>query len=331
MKKILLSTVLSISLYADTPPCFNPIGTIDWTYFGDQLVFFNGACICNLNEGSIAGGAATTKAGWKVSLVEPIGAMESSHKSWEFPCLDIDIDDSVSAKFGTTGDGGDGSGGFVDQHFIIYPVFSILNFVQEYLCFERASLMSLSLMSELFPQNDVYAMFIKPQVLLTSNPIAQALCALDCVSCAVGGKPLNHLSWCNGCMPPLDTDTKFTYGKKPLPEATSNAVEMLSQGHRELIFSKTSDASFASTNSEAGVLKDSMCQETIYLENIKTQYAFNLGLPTVWDAYKPCTHPMVLDMKNKLTNKDNAVMWTWRKRDFCAGAYVCRSTFQNAK
>ncbi len=325
--RIVALTIVT-GIKADTPPGFNPVGTIDWNFFADEFEFNFKTCICTPEAGASSIG---TKAGWKVSLVEPIGLMDQANKSWKFPSFGIDIDNSVTATTGTSAAGMDESRGFKHTHFIIYPIFSILNFVQEYICFERASLINFGRLSEIDPssKNDIIAGFTKPQMTLFNNPIATLACAGDCAASTIGS-PINSMFWCAGCWYPIGTDSKFNKSDDPILDAATLALKDLDQLHRTFALTKSSDAVYAFPTESTGAVQDTQCKEKIFLGIIKSQYSLQLALPTVWDAFTTGVYgPTVTSFKNKITSEDDVVFWLWRKRDFCAGAYDCRSTFGN--
>ena len=77
---LLLVTVFFAVAKAGTPPCINPISTIDWSFFVDALEF-EGVCTCS-TPGQI-------KIGLKWRVAEPIAFVETPRKAWEFPCFGI--------------------------------------------------------------------------------------------------------------------------------------------------------------------------------------------------------------------------------------------------
>lgn len=328
-KSMLLAVIIALAIptqsKADVPPCLNLIKTVDWRYFADELKFDFKACRCKTGDSEIA-----TKAGFMMSLVEPIGALESTNTPWAFPCLGLELDTRVDRSQGTSQNGGDGSGGFKYYHFVIFPIFSLLNYAQDMICFERVSVLNLGMMAELLPQakNDILANITDAGInLLTANPIAQAACVYDCTTSSFNN-PANSMFWCSGCWQPPKTDSAFVESKDPIAEGAAHVQKTLRFMHRVAMLTKTSNATFAYTTEDAGSVTDSRCNETLFFERIKSQYSLNLNGPTVGEAFTTGTFPMSFtSFKNKITSKDDTTFWLWRKRDFCAGAYKCRSTF----
>lgn len=330
-KRILIASIFVLGMSSQakaTAPCLNFIKTVDWRFFADELEFEFKACRCKLGDLE-----ASTKAGFKMSLSEPIAALEATNDPWSFPCLDIGLDTRVDRSHGSSQDGGDNSNGFKYYHFIIFPIFAVLNYNQDTICFERVNLINLGVMSELLPQskNDILANMTDLGVnLLTANPIAQASCVADCAM-STAGNPANSMFWCSGCWEPPKTDSSFIAGRAPVAESASLVQKMLRFMHRTAMLTKTSNASFAFTTEEAGSVQSSMCEERLFFERIKSQYQLNLNGPTVGSAFVTGEYPMLFSrFKNKITSKDAFSFWLWRKRDFCAGAYKCRSTFAGA-
>ncbi len=319
---LFLAFMYTSSLSADAPACLNFISSIDWRHFADSIDFKFKSCVC--------GEKNTAKAGWSVGISEPIGVLDSVNTPWSFPCLDLKLDTRIDRPQGVSQDGGDHSGGEKNYHFIIFPVFSVMNFAQDTFCFERADTLNIGTMSEVLPQarNDILANIVDGGInLLTANPLAQAACVVDCASSVIG-KPINSMFWCSGCWETPKTDSSFVAAQNPVAEAAAHVQKLTRFLHRTSLLSKTSNAKFAFTTSEAGSVANSMCEERYFGERIKTQYQYNLNTPTTGKAFTTGSYPLsTFAFKNTLSSGDDFSMWLWRTRDYCAGAYKCRSTF----
>jgi len=127
MKKIFLVIVIlsNVFLFAEVRPVFNPIKTIDWSFFGDNFNYTIKLCSCQVGDTGLR------KAGFEASFYEPIGLIDVAATPWDFPSIGIQLDKSMGRKQGTTRDSKSGSTGFRYTHFIIYPIFSILNFITD--------------------------------------------------------------------------------------------------------------------------------------------------------------------------------------------------------
>lgn len=81
-------------------------------------------------------------------------------------------------------------------HYFIYPVWSLLELLTDFICVEHSGF-DVAFLTELDPlwQNDLLAFVIQPESLLFANPAAQAACMADSASSA-GGFSLSPLFWC---------------------------------------------------------------------------------------------------------------------------------------
>jgi len=331
MKKFFLALLLIISIdskvaFAGAPACLNFISSIDWRFFVDEIEFKFDGCRCEIGDSGVV------KAGWYMGISEPIAVLDSTNDPWAFPCLDLKLDTRVDRAQGTSQDGGDNTGGQKQYHFMIFPVFGILNFLQEYFCFERVTSINIAMMSEVLPQskNDILANIIDGGInLLTANPIAQAACVVDCMT-SIFGEPANSMFWCTGCQVPVKTHSSFIPAKDAIAEAAAAVQKVLKAMHQGAMLTKTSNASFMFTTTEAGSVMNSMCEERLFFERIKSQYSYNINTPTVGEAFPTGDYPLTIGaFKNTITSADNISFWLWRKREYCVGAYKCRSTFAN--
>ena len=84
-------------------------------------------------------------------------------------------------------------------HWYVDPIMYWLGVILDNPCMEKAEF-DLAYMTELDPtwNDDELTMLLNPDVVLFSNPIAQAACAGDCVL-ATAGFGSNKLFWCAGC------------------------------------------------------------------------------------------------------------------------------------
>lgn len=322
IKKILIVIAFIVVSANAIAPCLNPIKNIDWEFFGDNFDFKAKTCACKVPGNDLA-----TQAGFQISFFEPIAVLEETNQPWSFPCFGFSLDHSFWKKQGYS-QTEQSHLAFKHSHFIIYPIMSLLNLVQSYVCFERAGILNFAFLSEIMPQynNDIYATFLNPDKLLLDNPVASLSCLTDCMSSSFY-KPINSMYWCTGCWEATYTDTGFNNGKQPILASATLAVRVLDSMHHYYALTKTSNASF-SANVPNGVLQNTMCHESFFPKVIKTQYALQLaGLPKTWSAVKLGQYRAWANFKNTVNSKDDVAFFVWRKRDECAGAYKCRSTF----
>ena len=212
----------------------------------------------------------------------------------------------------------------------IFPIFSVLNLITDFVCFERLSVLTFGFMAEVNPahNNDTIASFLNPHKILFA--LATPACIADCAA-STTYESMNSLYFCAGCWEPLKTNTGWTDGKQPVTEAGSLAARLLDNMSFTYTLTKTSNASFISTTTNA-TLKNSMCNETYFPLLIKTQYRLQLGYPVTWDAIRIGQMRVGwADYKLGKDKMEDIAFWLWRKRDECAGAYDCKSTFSGIR
>lgn len=88
---------------------------------------------------------------------------------------------------------------FYHVHWFIYPVMSWFNMMVNNNCDSKEQF-DVAFMTELDPMwnNDEMTFVLNPEAVLFNNPIAQAVCAADCIAASIG-YPLDSLFWCLGC------------------------------------------------------------------------------------------------------------------------------------
>lgn len=326
MKKIifLIMILSTLSFAGAIRPVFNPISTIDWYFFGDTFEWKTKLCSCQLGDSGLQ------KAGFELSFYEPIGLIDVTATPWNFPSIGLSLSKSLGRKQGTTRNSESGATAFRYTHFIIYPIFSVINLATDFVCFERLSALSFGYMAEINPahNNDTIASFLNPHKLLFA--LASPSCILDCAA-STTYESMNSLYFCAGCWEPLSTNTGWTTGADPVTEAGTLATRLLDNMHATYALTKSSNASFTSPTSNA-ILKNSMCKETFFPLVLKTQYHLQLAYPVTWDAKR--IGAMRVDWADYKLGKDKSEdisFWLWRKRDQCAGAYDCKSTFSGVR
>ena len=141
-----------------------------------------------------------------VSFWEPARIVEVVTKPNCFPFLfGMDMGDSVNSygAYGTTGGQGYKPGDMANYnvHYYTFPLLTIMDLVvgSEW-CTDWMTEIDLAYYTEVDPlwNDDELTTFIHPEAIAFGNPIAQALCAVDCLT-ASAGFPLNSLFWCAGC------------------------------------------------------------------------------------------------------------------------------------
>lgn len=321
---ILLLVISSLSYGGAVRPVFNPFTTIDWSFFADSFEWKTKLCSCEVGDTGLQ------KAGFELSLYEPIGLIDVTSTPWNFPSIGISLSNSLGRKQGTSRNSESGAESFRYTHFVVYPIFSVINLLTDYICFERLSVLTFGFMAEINPahNNDVLASFLNPHKLLFA--LASPACILDCAA-STAYESMNSLFFCAGCWGSMSTNTGWTPGAQPVTEAGLLATRVLDNMHMSYALSKTSNATFATESLNAS-LQNSMCKETYFPAVIKTQYRLQLAYPVTWDAKRiGAMRTDWADYKLGKDKSDDIAFWLWRKRDQCAGAYDCKSTFSGVR
>lgn len=333
MIKYLFSVLLIVSLqtniYARSGgEVYKFYKNIDWDFFFDKLEVDFDICKCEIEN------ANQWLAGFKTTIVEPIGFVESSNIPWHFVGLDVKSDKSLTRKQGISRDD-KSEATFRHAHFVIFPILGYtLGLVQDFFCFERANIFNMAYLSEVIPthNNDVLALIEETGKLASkiwfANPVAEIACAADCASSTVG-YPINSLYWCDGCRGSVSAgDTGFNKsGGKPYEDSESIIFRLINRMHLYGGMLKTKESTFA-YNPGGANLKSSLCGARYFPVIIKDQYYLQLAKgDKSWDAKNFGALRFHYDFKSEPKDEDAVFFWLWRERDFCSGGGVCRSTF----
>lgn len=99
----------------------------------------------------------------------------------------------------TQSSGGTRSGGLLQVHWYVYPLFQMLDMSLGSVCGDSSDGFSLVGMSEIDPawNNDMWSAVIAPEAVLVANPIMQFACIVDAISTTFS-YPLDAMFWCDG-------------------------------------------------------------------------------------------------------------------------------------
>ena len=126
---------------------------------------------------------------------------------------------------------------FYHVHWYIYPVLYLLELITDFGCLEPTTSLDIAYLSELDPfwHDDEQSFIINPEAILFANPIAQAACAVDCVT-ATSGFALDPLFWCGGCQGSLYPFTGSISAHISGVQASLLATQrMIAKLHREFL------------------------------------------------------------------------------------------------
>jgi conjugal transfer pilus assembly protein TraU len=317
ISKLLIASLLSFLsftslLYADERPCINPLPAIDWDFFYDHLEMKADPCVCTTN-GSV-------KVGLKWTVPEPIAFIEVVRKPYSYPCVGMDMSDTLK-KYGTNYSD---DGTKRNVHYIKYPAFGIMSLVMDYLCVDKTTQFDIAPPSELDPRqnDDELSILFQPDKLLFANPVAQAICFADCISSSIE-KPLNPLYWCAGCWGSLGTVSTVTPGTNPVVESALLAARQIDLLHADLQLWKYSDApslDYIAQVANIGAVVDTTCSPQIFPRIIKSQYWLNMAYPMVGDAIPIGDFGLKWSFFKQSPGKGEDFIWTvWRVRNCCIG------------
>lgn len=332
MKKFILALSAVASLYADTPPCINPISTVDWVFYADALQF-KGVCNC-VRDGHI-------KIGLKWQVAEPFAFVEVVRKAWEFKCLGQSTSKAEVSK--QDGNNKSKRGANPNVHYIKYPVFAVLNLAMDNLCVTKKGekddfdkvVDGLDFIpngfSEINPllKDDFLANLAQPYKILTATPPAQIACLGSCAASSMPAsaieymEPLrNSLYWCAGCWGALGVNTTSVSGKDPVVESGLIAARMIDMLHYDLqlnVYKEIDGLNWASSMSNFGVPSDVKCSPKKFPVIPISQYWMQLAYPVVRDAVPLGDFPPKWSWFAQHSGGEDFVWAIWRIRTCCVG------------
>lgn len=335
-------------------PCLNPIDTVDWDFFTDDIIFgsygSDGSSEANQsyfdpNNPAYKPGATPKDdgtmcecishsgdavAGFRMRMSEPIGFIEVVDRPKSFPCFQNTKQSSKGGIVKQTkwGNGStqsassqsDKGGGYRNAHFITYPVFATLNILMDKVCGSKGSI-GLPFIGELEPEwySDFIAVILHPLSLLFNNPIAQIACAYDCVKSTIDS-PVNLMTWCTGCWGGIKNKSGRVDGANEIVEAAVLATRAISQMHRTLRLKQTipfdtSVLPFVTMNAQSGT--DIVCSPPYFPEIIKSQYFLNLSYPLAGNAFAIGEWPMEWENFKRIPAYPAKIFTVWRRKACC--------------
>ncbi|MEI6313270.1 MAG: TraU family protein [Syntrophus sp. (in: bacteria)] len=164
----------------------------------------------DFNPGSVFCTCKDTSTGFDrpgayLSFWEPSRVIEVTTKPYCYPFLfGMDMGDKLNAygTYGTTASSSESTHkAFYNVHYYTFPLLTIMDLVKgASWCTDWMSDIDLMYFSEVDPlwNDDELTVFTHPEAIVFGNPVAQALCAVDCLATTVGF-PWNALFWCAGC------------------------------------------------------------------------------------------------------------------------------------
>lgn len=155
-------------------------------------------CTCEDSDGR-------TRVGIYISFWEPARVLEVVHKPNCFPTLfgmDMGEDLNFFGAYGENGQGPTaGEKAFYNVHYYTFPLLEVMDMITGMdFCTDWLNDIDLMYFTETDPlwNDDELTVNLYPEAIVFGNPVAQALCSVDCIA-ASAGYPLNSLFWCAGC------------------------------------------------------------------------------------------------------------------------------------
>ncbi|HAT3513098.1 TPA: conjugal transfer pilus assembly protein TraU [Aeromonas hydrophila] len=213
--------------------------------------------------------------------------------------------------------GGDSAyaGATYQAHWYVYPLTYLLNIIIDSTCKDSQGF-DLAYMTEVDPlwMDDELTFLINPEGTLFANPVAQAVCAADCVSSTLG-LPLDPLFWCSGCrgsVYPLDGNIDAHHGG--VDSSLLTAERMIYKLHRQgILWGSMGDAGLC------GSYPMPVWRKSQY----RTQMLF--PIPSTGGPFgcNPIGRSSVLyETAKEFPVKGEHFGWLiWRKRNCCASAW----------
>jgi len=249
MKKILLSIILSLNLYAVCAPkealIVDIILKADYTAMLPLKIA--GVTIAPGNIKDLSGnlGSPTCmcpdpfpRVGIPVSFFEPSRLIEVVKDPFCFPSMGFGIGTSDGTLGGSAGSGeGDGQSTFFQAHYYISPIYAMLEMLTDFLCLQTTGF-DIGYITEVDPlwNNDVLSAIINPEALLFGNPISNLACMAESItSAAFEPFTLDILFWCKGSWGNAYPLTGQTGSDGYIEASASVAASLIYKLHRQFV------------------------------------------------------------------------------------------------
>lgn len=290
-------------------------------------------CVCS------NGGHVTV--GLTASLWEPARLIETTKDGYCFPTLGVGV--SPGTTTGATPFSLDGTTSqppsedpiiFQNQHYLIFPLFSLLNIFTDWAgvgtsCLELKSF-DVAYLSEvdLTQRDELASMLIHPWALLLANPIAVLSCVPDAVTASLG-LPLDALWWCMGSWGTVTPVSGFIGSDNEVPGNAGLAAKT--------IFKVNMDASILTYGTKVTTGNAIACDPgidecgcTVTPIWFKSHYRLQMVRPVVgsqcipigrthwvWGTFPPKNPPLGIGAKG---DEDN-FLWMMFRKDLCCLGY----------
>ena len=176
--------------------------------------------------------------GIPVSFFEPNRLIEVVSEPYCFPSFGFSATSNLGGMLGGNKQNGGTSSkrNFMQSHYGIFPVLSILELITDFLCMESSGV-DYAYITEVDPlwNSDTLAAIISPEALLFGNPVTNLACIADSISSNFG-YPIDLLFWCMGSWGNSYPMTGSHSAKNSyMADVAGIASKMIYKMHRELI------------------------------------------------------------------------------------------------
>ena len=248
--------------------------------------------------------------GIPISYFEPSRLIEVVSEPYCFPSFGFKASSGLEGmlsgnkqKNGTTS-----SRNFMQSHYVIFPILSILGLVMDFLCLESSGV-DYAYITEVDPlwNSDTLSAIISPEALLFGNPVTNLACIADSVSSNFG-KPIDVLFWCMGSWGNAYPMTGSQPAKDSyMGDVAAIASKMIYKLHRELILWGSVGSQGLCGNYPMPIWKKTAYRLQPVLPEA-TAEAIVVGETGIsWDS-----------MKNPPNSFNNYSLVLFKKRDCCA-------------
>ena len=179
------------------------------------------------------------KIGIPISFYEPSRMLDVVKDPFCFESLGFGIPVSAAQGLlaGVKGNGemDNNKNSFFQAHYMIYPVYSILEILTDFICLEMTGV-DIGYMTEVDPlwQDDGLTALMQPEALLFANPISNFACMADSIASQVYA-PLDPLFWCKGSWGNAYPMTGRVVSGDYITAAASAGASLIYKLHRQLI------------------------------------------------------------------------------------------------
>ncbi|MDX9757036.1 MAG: TraU family protein [Sulfurimonas sp.] len=173
------------------------------------------------------------RVGIPVSFFEPSRIIEVVSDAWCFPTFGFGFGTKLGG--GTYGDGQDRQKTFYQSHYLIFPIYALLEILTDFVCLQSTGA-DYAWVSEVDPlwNSDTLSAFTTPEALLFGNPISNLACVADAASSTLF-EPMDPLFWCKGTWGNAYPLTGWTNTKNMVEDSASVAASMIYRLHRDLV------------------------------------------------------------------------------------------------